>query len=161
MNKYFIIITILFVIILGIGIAVGFKRTNKELTYSANDPNRPIIQTKENSFSFGKINVRDKVEHDFEIKNIGKSDLVLKQVRTSCDCTSAFLIYKDQKSPKFDMNYSNWELSIKPDTNAILRVVYEPSIMPVEGAVERFITLSSNDPKNPKLEFKIAAEVNK
>lgn len=48
---------------------------------------------------------------------------------------------------------------IAPNKEAKLKVIYRPYIMPVYGQVEREAYLSTNDPQNPKLVFKIKAQV--
>jgi hypothetical protein len=40
-------------------------------------------------FNFGKVNEGDNVTHTFVVENRGKSDLIIKTVRTSCGCTVA------------------------------------------------------------------------
>jgi len=107
------------------------------------------------------MSVKDIKEHNFTIINDGKSELTLNNVMTSCDCTYVYIIKADKtESPKFTMHGDNsWKTSIQPGQSATVRVVYEPAIMPVFGAVERFVMVATNDPDHQKLEFKITAQV--
>ncbi len=137
----------------------GYKSTMP--LYSKDDSNRPVAEMTEKSFNFGKINVQEIKRHDFTIINSGKSDLTLGQVSTSCDCTYAYIIIDHKQSPKFTMHGMNsWQGTIKPGKSAILQIIYQPSIMPVHGMVERFVTVATNDPASASLEAKIIAEVN-
>jgi hypothetical protein len=132
-------------------------------TASPDDPNRPVLSLAETSFDFGKINVVDIKEHDFTITNLGKSDLVLAKISTSCDCTSAYIIQGGQKSPKFSMagNIDSWKATVKPGESAVLKTIYEPRIMPVEGKVNRTVSFATNDPSAAEAQVKIQAEVSK
>lgn len=159
--SYIVLFVIIIAAIIGLAVWVGSDSTIS--TSNSDDPNRPIAEAKEKEFDFGEMNAKDVKEHNFEIKNSGKNDLILSQVSTSCDCTYVYIINSaGEKSPKFTMHgISNWQIKIKSGEAATLQVIYEPAIMPVEGAVERFISIATNDPNNPKLEFNIKAKVNK
>ena len=50
-------------------------------------------------------------------------------------------------------------IEIAPGKQALVRVIYVPSIMPVYGSVEREVYLNTNDPNSPKLTFKVIANV--
>jgi hypothetical protein len=56
----------------------------------AEEPARPLsaIEIKADTYDFGKIKDGAVVEHVFKFKNIGKNDLVLKDVKASCGCTT-------------------------------------------------------------------------
>lgn len=94
------------------------------------------------------------VTTDFSIKNIGKSDLVIDKLSSSCGCTSASLIYQNQEGPRFYMvghgfnePDQNWQVSIAPGDEASVRVYYDPTIHPdLIGPVTRTISIHSNDP---------------
>ena len=93
------------------------------------------------------------VTTDFEFKNVGKSDLSINKLSSSCGCTSASVVYKGEVGPEFAMeghgkeNPENWEVMISPGDSAVLRVFYDPSVHPdLEGAVTRTVSIMSNDP---------------
>jgi hypothetical protein len=56
----------------------------------AEEPVRPLsaIEIKADTYDFGKIKDGTVVEHVFKFKNIGKNELVLKDVKASCGCTT-------------------------------------------------------------------------
>ncbi|TSC93812.1 MAG: Uncharacterized protein CEN91_108 [Candidatus Berkelbacteria bacterium Licking1014_85] len=160
--KSFVIITILSSIaILAFAVMLSFQNTAP--SYSENDSNRPNAEILENKYDFGKITVKDVKEKDFLIKNIGKSDLIINKVVTSCDCAYAYIIdAQGEKSPRFSMGSpSKWQINISPNESVTLKTIYEPAIMPVSGLVNRTITVSTNDPLQPKLDFQLTAEVSK
>jgi len=152
------IISIIIIAAVWIGSSVSESSTP---TYSKDDPNRPNVKLSEKSFDFGEINIKETRAHIFKITNVGKSDLNLSRVSTSCDCTYAYIINANgEQSPKFSMHdTSSWQMALKPQESASLKVYYKPSIMPVEGAVDRTINVVTNDPTNPNLEIKITATV--
>ena len=50
--------------------------------------NAPIIECNNRTFDFGEIAQGKTVEYTFKIKNKGKSALIIRNVTTSCDCTT-------------------------------------------------------------------------
>lgn len=155
----FIFFAILIIILVGV-VIYGFSRTNKMPSYFNDDPNKPVIELTESSFDFGKVNNIDVQNHEFTVKNIGKSDLFLSQITTSCDCTSAYVIQDGNTSPRFNMHInSNWQTSIKPNETVQVKAVYDPKVMPEEGKIERFVIMATNDPNKPKLELKLNIEI--
>ena len=47
----------------------------------------PKFKFKKKKHDFGTIVEGEKVSHTFEFKNIGKSNLIISQAKTSCGCT--------------------------------------------------------------------------
>ena len=143
-------------------ISSGEKSQVPIVNYSVQDKNKPSVEAKETSFDMGTIKVSDTKEKEFIIKNIGTKPLLLSEISSSCGCTSAQIVYKGTLSKAFSMhNQSDYVAQIEPNTSAIVKVVYMPFTMPVFGVVERQVFMSTNDPNNPKLEFKIKANVQK
>lgn len=169
MNKTFIVI-VGAILILGIAFFLGNKYLGQGGTqqgvkgvsaYAKDDPAAPKIEIGENSFEFGKIQVTDVAKHDFQIKNTGKSPLVISSLTTSCHCTSAILKVSGQPdTPEQGIHAMQpWTREIASDQEAIIEVIYEPSKMPVKGAVSRIIYLTTNDPSNTSPKLEITAEV--
>lgn len=132
----------------------------KPKEYKSNETQKPNVEIKEFFFNMGEILVKDEKSKNFEIKNSGKKPLQIFAITTSCGCTAAQIIYKEKISQEFSMHtVSNYKIDIAPGDSAKIRVTYRPSVMPVYGSVTREIYVSTNDPKNPKLVFKIKAFV--
>jgi len=121
--------------------------------------NAPRIEIKKTERDLGTISQsQGVVSTDFEFSNVGKSDLVVNKLSSSCGCTSASVVYNGEEGPEFAMeghgkeNPKDWEVAIKPGDSAILRVFYDPTVHPdLEGAVTRTVSIMSNDP----VEFEI------
>ncbi len=161
MKNYFgIFVVIILLVVLG---AIGIASINSAPSYSQNDQNKPVAFVQQKEANLGEMKIEDTKYYDFKISNKGKSDLLLSQISTSCDCTFAKIIKKDgAESPNLTMHSTNsWKTYLKPNESATLRITYKPSIMPVEGPIDRFATVSTNDPNNPKLEFKVSTVVSK
>lgn len=47
----------------------------------------PVFQFEETEHNFGKILEGETVAYNFKFKNIGKSDMIITEVSTSCGCT--------------------------------------------------------------------------
>ncbi|MFH2014063.1 MAG: DUF1573 domain-containing protein [Patescibacteria group bacterium] len=90
----------------------------------------------------------------FDIKNEGNKDLIINRLETSCGCTSASIIYKDQEGPIFSMSghgineeIKDWQILISPGEKVQLKVYYDPNVHPdFRGTAVREIHVFSNDP---------------
>ncbi|MDP3980384.1 MAG: DUF1573 domain-containing protein [Chlamydiota bacterium] len=116
----------------------------------------PKIVIENPRHNFGTIRQVDGVVVTaFNIKNKGRSDLVITELDTSCGCTSASLVYRGQKSPAFSMsmhgkNPKDFKLKIPPGDTAILEVSYDPNAHGKQEKPEiktiREVYIMSNDP---------------
>lgn len=113
----------------------------------------------------GRMKVSDEKKATFTITNTGNSILRIWKVVTSCSCTAATVKIGDTETPEFGMtgmmnpDRANWLGEVPAGQNAILTVIYRPSIMPIQGPVTRQVTFSTNDPKNQDLEVTVSANV--
>jgi len=151
--------------ILLVGLIIfGFTRsggTSSQVAgYNAGDPNAPKVEILEKTYDFGKISLKDVAKHDFKIKNVGKSPLVITDIMTSCHCTTALLKISGQPdSPEFSMAINGWKGEIAEGEEATLEAIYKPAVMPVNGQVSRVVTFTTNDPANKKVQIELLANV--
>ncbi len=165
MNK--LIIGIIFssvVLLVGGIVLIGSQNNSKSgitpLKYSASDKGKPIVKTDNILFDIGKMKVSEQKQKDFTINNIGSKTLQLSNISSSCGCTVAKVIYNGRESKEFGMHSKSDEIfEIAPKSEAKIRVIYRPFVMPVYGQVEREVYISTNDPDNPNLTFSIKAYV--
>ena len=130
-------------------------------SYSVSDKERPKVEAKTTFSDLGKMKVSDDKSANFKIKNIGQKPLQLSNISSSCNCTFGQVVIDGKESDVFGMhNVSDFAGEILPGKEAIIKVTYRPSIMPVYGPVEREVYVSTNDPDNQKLVFKVKATVN-
>lgn len=96
----------------------------------------------------------DKKEHDFgtlpqhtvakaviSFKNTGDGTLRIKEVRSSCGCTATLVTKK----------------AIKPGEEGALEIRFNSG--DYNGRIVRYITITTNDPENETIEFRIISEV--
>ncbi|ANK81850.1 MAG: hypothetical protein TEF_14385 [Rhizobiales bacterium NRL2] len=113
----------------------------------------------------GTMRVSDERTAEFFLPNMGGKPLELSQVRTSCMCTFAQVVIDDEKSPLFNMEMHNapaiqsWKGVVEPSLTPTVRVIYRPSLMPVEGSVARNVKFNTNDPSRPDVELGVHATV--
>ena len=90
---------LLFVLLISAGILVSCDNSNKKVstevvksnasaTVNANGDEMPVIEFEETTHDFGRIIQGEKVSYTFKFKNIGKADLLISKVSTSCGCTA-------------------------------------------------------------------------
>lgn len=90
---------LLFVLLLSAGILVSCDNSNKKIStdvvknpnsasVKANGDELPVIEFEETTHDFGKIIQGEKVSYTFKFENVGKSDLLISKVSTSCGCTA-------------------------------------------------------------------------
>lgn len=144
----------------------GFFSSQKkpEIKYSRGDENAPRIQIEPEFYDFGEVSVRKgTVTALLTVKNVGKNDLIIDYMETSCMCTEVSLIVDGKESPKFGMrmhgtNPVNWWENLTSGEEAKLKVYYNPRVhSELRGALTRIITIHSNDPWNSKKEVRIEA----
>ena len=92
----------------------------------------PVATFSETNFEFGNIQQGESIEHEFEIKNEGKSDLIIRKVTASCGCTAA--------NPEKNV--------IAPGESTTLKVVFNSRGK--KGRQNKTVTVITNDPKNFK-----------
>lgn len=110
--------------------------TEKELD------NAPKIIFEEKNYSFGVVPSSQKhIEKEFVFKNTGKSDLVIRKIRTTCGCTTA--------SPE--------KTVLKPGESSSFKAVFTPGSR--KGMQRKSIYVISNDPKNPEVRLMISGEI--
>jgi hypothetical protein len=85
-----------------------------------------VIQLKETSYDFGKIQQGRPVTHNFELVNTGKEPLMLENVQASCGCTTP----EWSKDP------------IQPGANSTIKVGYNAA---AEGQFAKTITITYNN----------------
>ena len=159
-----IILSILIGAVLVITIALTSQTPTISAPIAATPGAEPTLVVSDTAIDLGTMKVSDERSKDITITNTGNGPLVLSRVRTSCDCTFADLTIGGQ-TLSFNMEMHNpialrqWTGSLAPGESAVLKTIYRPSIMPVQGSVERMISFNTNDPKNPSVEITLRAFV--
>jgi len=99
------------------------------------------------------------VTHPFKIKNIGKGNLEIANIATSCMCTQAYFKSGNIESPRFGMKGmsppSSWKAALKPGQEGEIIAVFDPSYHGPQGKgpVERIISFETNDTNKPYVEL--------
>jgi hypothetical protein len=109
---------------------------------SADDlKNAPVVSYDMDTFDFGDIKPNSKNEHIFNLKNTGKKDLVIRDVKSSCGCTAV--------TPS---------KNIVPSGESVpLKVVFDSTGK--SGRQNKTITVITNDPKNPTSILRISSNI--
>jgi archaellum component FlaG (FlaF/FlaG flagellin family) len=157
-EKKVFIITILTVFLIGGSVMV--------LSGSSNNlsPNQNVnLEAPETNYDWAEIKYDGpKGTKTFKIKNNGSETLKLGKIKTSCTCTTAQINIEGNKSPLFSMHgSSSWIGEIAPGKEAELDIVFDQQFHGPTGIgpVERYITVETNDPDTPKLEFYLKGNV--
>lgn len=164
MSPKTIIISLIAFFALVIGLAflftAGQKPATATLSFSAQDSERPKVETSQTFFDIGEIKVSDVKQQEYTLKNTGTRPLQILNINSSCGCTAGQIIYKGEMSKEYSMHsQSGFVTDIDPGDTATMRLTYRPATMPVYGAVEREVYVTTNDPVNQKLIFSIKAIV--
>ena len=156
-TKTIILLTIGFLVML-FGMAFlatkGQVPTPDKREYSKEENDRPKAEVKENFKDIGEMKVDEIKEVSFSLKNIGNKPLQILNINSSCNCTFGKVLYKDVETKQFGMHkQSGYVTDIAPNDTATVKVIYNPSIMPIYGNVSRDVYITTNDPENSKLIF--------
>ena len=103
--------------------------------------NAPVAEFTEKSFDFGEMKQGDKKEHTFSLTNNGKTDLMIRKVRSSCGCTAV--------APSKKV--------IAPGETAPIKVTFDSRGK--RGRQSKSITVITNDPKTPTSTLRISSQV--
>lgn len=103
--------------------------------------NAPVVTYDLESFDFGDIKPSSKSEHTFNLKNAGKKDLIIRDVKSSCGCTAV--------SPSKNV--------ISAGESVPLKVVFDSTGK--SGRQNKTITVITNDPKNPTTILRISCNI--
>ena len=123
----------------------------------------PQIILESRAFNFGEVNRKQgKISKVFKLSNEGSAPLIIKNIKTSCPCTSVALVVNRKKSVYFSTQGApnNWQSEIKSGKSAELEVVLDlasPHVKP--GSIIRDATIITNDPVYPELSISIEAEL--
>jgi len=104
--------------------------------------NAPVFEIIDPEFNFGNIKQGEKTEHEFIIKNNGKSDLYIRSIKASCGCTAV------QPEKKV----------ITPGESIKMKVIFNSAGK--VGTQNKTVTIITNDPKNSKAILWIKGNVN-
>ena len=165
MNKSFIFGIFIFSVVVmssSYFLVNGSNKSGVDLpeVFSSQDKEKPKVETKITVKDLGEMKVSDQKSESFLIKNIGNYPLTLFKISSSCGCTVGQIIIDGQESEEFGMHsQSDKSFQITPGKEAKVKVTYRPYIMPVSGKVDRQVFVETNDPENPRLEFKVTAFV--
>ena len=94
--------------------------------------NAPRVAFSEKTYNFDEIRQGEKIEHEFTLKNDGKSDLYIRKIRASCGCTTV--------NPDTDV--------IRPGESTSLKVIFNSAGK--IGNQNKSITVITNDPDHTR-----------
>ena len=103
--------------------------------------NAPVAKFSEKNHDFGEMKQGDKMDHTFTLTNDGKSELIIRNVRSSCGCTAVAPAKK----------------VIAPGESAPVKVTFNSRGK--RGRQSKSITVITNDPKTPTTRLRVSCNV--
>ena len=101
----------------------------------------PKIVFDNRNFDFGITASKDEIEHTFNFTNEGKSDLIIRKIRSTCGCTTV--------APS--------KTVIKPGESGSFKAIFTPGGR--QGKQRKSIYVISNDPKNSSVRLMVSGEL--
>ena len=126
-------------LLLATGLAYAQEKADKEETKVLPGKPRLVLSTRE--WNFGQLWYGDPCKTEVELKNIGEATLKIDRVKSSCGCTLA--------KPK--------KKELAPGETDTMVVTYDTK-KNVKTVVQT-VTIYSNDPIEPSLQFRVRGEV--
>ncbi len=102
----------------------------------------PSISFNEEKHDFGGVAAGPPLETNFEFTNVGEDKLIISNVGTSCGCTGAMIGEKKE---------------YLPGESGKVKVTFNTQGR--SGRVDKTITVTSNDAKNPNKTLTITADI--
>lgn len=106
--------------------------------------NAPVFKVDQTTVDLGKIEGATANEVEFKFANTGKSDLILRHIRSSCGCTAVQQGIQGQ--------------GIKPGESSSIKATFNSGSY--KGKVTKAIYVYTNDPKNSEVVLMLTADVN-
>jgi hypothetical protein len=103
--------------------------------------NAPVISFEDRVFNFGNLKHGESIEHEFLFTNTGKSELIIRSVRSGCGCTAI--------EPKKTL--------LRPGESSSIKAVFNSRGF--RGRQNKGITVISNDPHSPNILLRITGDV--
>ena len=103
--------------------------------------NAPVFEIENTRFDFGEIKQGEKADIEFSFKNSGKSDLIIRKVRSSCGCTTV--------TPA--------NTTIQPGESSNIKAVFDAGVR--NGKQHKVITVITNDPKKSQVSLVVSGTV--
>jgi hypothetical protein len=105
--------------------------------------NAPVFKLETSNIDLGKIKGSTPNDVEFKFTNTGKSDLIIRHVRSTCGCTAV------QGGPQ--------GVGIKPGESSSIKAVFNSGSY--KGKVTKAIYVYTNDPKNSEVVLMLNADV--
>jgi hypothetical protein len=105
--------------------------------------NAPVFKVESTTVDLGKIKGSTQNEVEFKFKNEGKSDLLIRFLRSTCGCTA--------------VQQGNQGVGIKPGESSSIKAVFNSGSY--SGKVTKAIYVYTNDPKNSEVVLMLNADV--
>ena len=114
-----------------------FRSTKEEIA------NAPVFKVASANVDLGKM--PGSVAKDFEFKytNSGKSDLVIRHIRSTCGCTA--------------IQQGTLGQGLKPGESSSIKATFNSGSY--KGKVTKAVYVYTNDPKNPEVVLMLTADV--
>lgn len=122
-----------------VGVSVTIKEDFRNLS-EEELANAPVAEFDKKVFNFGTIKQGEKVSNNFKLTNTGKSDLLIRNVRTSCGCTA--------------VKHAN---IVKPGETTEIAVTFNSRGK--RNRQNKSISVITNDPKNPTTVLRVMGTV--
>jgi len=103
----------------------------------------PQLKLSVYNHNFGNVSNNKVLDFNVDVLNTGKADLVIKDIKSSCSCTTTMMGTK----------------TIKPNEKSELKIKFDTKNL--SGQVARTVTLVSNDPENPMRVLTLIANIEK
>ncbi len=124
-----------------VGVSATIEEDFSDLT-PAQLANAPVAKFNALDYDFGDMKQGDKKEYTFNLTNDGKSDLQIRNVRSSCGCTAV--------APSKKV--------VAPGETVPIKVTFDSRGK--RGRQSKSITVITNDPKNPTSTLRISSNIN-
>ncbi len=124
---------------------------------------RPQVVLEPGSFDLGILSKKQgKISRIFKLSNKGNSELIIKNIKTTCPCATVSLAVGKIKSPFYSTEGSpkDWNSEIKAGQSAELELIVDLASPHVKiGKLIREADIISNDPIYPEATVMLKAEV--
>jgi hypothetical protein len=116
-------------------------------------PDSPQLKMENSAVDFGQAGPSSIHKAEYKFSNIGKESLIISNIQSTCGCSQPTL-YKDGQKYTIPLSQS---VSFNQGESGSVEVTFTAPA--VKGVVTKHLYIMSNDPRSPRSELEIKADV--
>ncbi|MFH1840675.1 MAG: DUF1573 domain-containing protein [Candidatus Shapirobacteria bacterium] len=165
MKKFVVGVIVFSLVIVALGVYLLSRAPARVALFPENEAR---IGLESRRYDFGSVRLNSGlIVHRYVIRNLGKIDLKIANLASSCACIKVYFKSANQESPRAGMKgmtkISEWIGVLQPEESGEVIIEFDPNFHGPQGVgkITRAVSFETNDPQNRYVELSFNGEVTK